>query len=124
MQMMHQTRMDVAFVRLVVVFAAIVATIVTGRQLLHVRILAAKNRRIRDFAVFASSLDALVAVFVQTGKVCPETAVVWRHRVRVDIGEPQCQISEGCCVEFVLMGLYPNQPECMKKKKKKKKRFR
>lgn len=102
--------MNVAFVRLVVVFSPVIAAVVTGRQLLHVRIFAAKDRRTRDFAVFASSLDAFVAVFVQAGKVRPQTAVVWRHQLRIiDVGEPQRQVAESCRVEFVLMGLYDHE---------------
>jgi hypothetical protein len=55
-------------------------------------------------SVFASTLDALVTVLVQTGKIRPQTPIIRRHDVRVrQIRKPNGQVAESCCMEFILM---------------------
>jgi hypothetical protein len=48
----------------------------------------------RYLSVFASSLDPLVAVLVETGEIRPEAAIVLGHNLRVCyVCEADCQIS-------------------------------
>lgn len=58
-------------------------------------------------SIFSSTLDTLVAVLVQTGKISPETSVICRHDFQVwHIRKPNGQIAESCCMEFILMRLF------------------
>lgn len=59
-----------------------------------------------NLSIFATTLDALVTVLVQTGKIRPETPVICRHDVWVRHGcESNGEIAQSGCMELVLVRL-------------------
>lgn len=59
-----------------------------------------------DFSVFSSALDTFVGVLVEVGKILPEFFVGSVDDVSIlNGGELGCEITDGRCMEFVLMRL-------------------
>ena len=57
-----------------------------------------------DFSILPTTFDALVGVFVESGKVFPEFLVGRGYRITIlHGGEPASQLPEGVGVELVLM---------------------
>jgi hypothetical protein len=60
----------------------------------------------RDFAVLASALYSLVAVFIQGGKVLPQFVILWGHWITFShVGELGGQMPESPSMKFVLVWL-------------------